>query len=165
MTNSRSLVRGTFYGLLASMILWLVLAGTIFLFRRSEPDLFILLVGIPIWGITWAVAGAITSAVGAHSGWGVAGALCGVIVGVLTAGLMIAWPTCDYGNVIDKARWAIPYALLTPTLPIFLPLNWLFQHVISGRLVDSMFLVISATLFWGLFGAMLGRLIGRGAST
>jgi hypothetical protein len=59
---------------------------------------------------------------------------------------------------LDKARWAIPYALLTPLLPIFISLNWQFQQVISGRIVDYAFAIISGVVFWGVFGVMLGKL-------
>ena len=40
MNRQRLLIRGFLCGTLASLVLWLVLAGTILFFRRAEPDLF-----------------------------------------------------------------------------------------------------------------------------
>lgn len=165
MNTERLLIRGFLCGAIASLILWLVLSGTVLFFRRAHPDLFILLVGLPLWGITWAVAGTVISAIAAKSGrWKSVGTVSGVVVGLLSGGLVIVWPTCNYENVMDKAWWAVPYALLTPSLSILVPLNGLFQHVISGWLTDSAVVLISSVIFWGVFGGMLGKLIGRSAS-
>jgi hypothetical protein len=163
MNMHRLLLKGSAYGFLASLIVWSVLGGTMLLVKRSEHDFLIFMVGIPIWAITWIAVGLIVSAATLR---GVrprlAGAVCGVVVGLVSAVLLVNWPNCGYENVIDKIQWAIPYALLTPLLPIFVPLTWLFQHVMSGRIVDDAIGFVSAVIFWGLFGAMLGKLIGRG---
>ena len=156
MNKNRLFLKGSGYGALASLILWLVLGGTVLLVRRTEQDLYILVVGIPVWVTTWSIVGLIVAAISMTRGRArSAGALCGIIVGVLSVVLMFAWPVCSYESVIDKTRWAIPYALLTPMLPILVSLNWLFQHVISGYLVDYAFSLISAATFWGVFGGML----------
>jgi len=165
MNKTRQLLRGTALGALASLILWFVLAGTILFFRRTEQDFYILVVGIGIWSVTWAIAGLIISAVSLRNGRvRLAGTVSGLIIGVLSVVLMFLWPVCSYESVIDKTSWAIPYALLTPILPILFALNWLLQHVISGYFVDIAFALIAACAIWGSFGAMLGQLIGRSFS-
>ena len=165
MNKNRLFLKGLSYGALASLLLWIVLSGTVLLLRRTEQDLYVLVVGIPLWVTIWTIVGLIVAAISIRRGRArSAGALCGIIVGVLSVVLMFAWPNCSYESVIDKTRWAIPYALLTPMLPILFLLNRLFQHVISGYLVDYAFSIISAATFWGVFGAMLGKLIGRGSS-
>src|SRR5262245_37570347 len=106
MNKSRQLLKGAAFGALASLMLWLVLAGTILLLRRTEQDFFILIVGIPIWLVTWSIAGLIISAVSIRKGrTKLAGAVSGIIVGVLSVVLMFLLPDCSYESTIDKTGW------------------------------------------------------------
>ena len=157
-----SMLKGAIYGLVASIILLIIVSSVLLTYDYSEQTILITSVGFTIWGITWTIAGAIISIAGLKtSRWKLIGFLCGVLIGVVSATLVIVWPNCNYENVIDKVRGAVPYAIEMPAFSLFIPLTMLTQHYIDGWLVAYSLLIISSVLMWGAFGAVLGKLVGR----
>ena len=166
--ESHYFLKGAVYGLVSMAILWLTLGSMMFLiFGNMERVTLITSVGILIWGITWSIAGTIIGNIGLKtSRWKLVGAICGITTGVLLTILSINWPRCDYGNVIYKVMWAIPIAIELPSVSLLMLSDALLKKTFGitlyqGELFVTGVLIILSAISWGIFGTMLGKLIGK----
>lgn len=164
------MLKGAVYGFVAAIILWLILSGIVALtFGSLERVILISGVGITIWGITWSIAGAIIGFVGLKNAkWKLIGSVCGAVIGLISVILAIIWPRCDYGNMIDKVLWATPMAIEMPVFSLLYFMDKFLQKIFNLSIYQGdkfviLFLILSSVILWGIFGMMLGKLIGREA--